>query len=93
MRILHVFDHSIPLQSGYTFRSLSLPTEQRRLGWETHHLTTPRHIEPYAPRETVDGWTFHRTPPAPQTIVPHRGDPPSAAGRLRATRRSTNSLN
>ena len=32
-------------------------------------------------------------PPAPQTIAPHRGDPPSAAGRLRATRRSTESLN
>ena len=32
-------------------------------------------------------------PPAPQTIVPHRGDPPSAAGKLRATRRSTDSLN
>ena len=63
MRILHVFDHSIPLQSGYTFRSLSLLTEQRRLGWETHHLTTPRHTEPYQAEETVDGWTFHRTPP------------------------------
>ena len=62
MRILHVLDHSIPLQSGYTFRTLSLLTEQRRLGWETHHLTTPRHSEPYQPEETVDGWTFHRTP-------------------------------
>jgi phosphatidyl-myo-inositol dimannoside synthase len=27
MRILHVLDHSIPLQSGYTFRTLSLLTE------------------------------------------------------------------
>lgn len=63
MRILHVLDHSIPLQSGYTFRTLSLLTEQRKLGWETHHLTTPRHSEPYQPTETVDGWTFHRTPP------------------------------
>jgi phosphatidylinositol alpha-1,6-mannosyltransferase len=63
MRILHVLDHSIPLQSGYTFRTLSLLTEQRRLGWETHHLTTPRHTEPYLPEETVDGWVFHRTKP------------------------------
>ncbi|MGB0630949.1 MAG: TIGR04063 family PEP-CTERM/XrtA system glycosyltransferase [Alphaproteobacteria bacterium] len=70
MRILHVFDHSIPLQSGYTFRSLSLLTEQRRLGWETHHLTTPRHTEPYTPEETVDGWTFHRTPPAGGPALP-----------------------
>lgn len=70
MRILHVFDHSIPLQSGYTFRSLSLLTEQRRLGWETHHLTTPRHTEPYTPEEIVDGWTFHRTPPAGGPALP-----------------------
>ena len=62
MRILHVLDHSIPLQSGYTFRTLSLLTEQRRLGWETHHLTTPRHTEPYQDQETVDDWVFHRTP-------------------------------
>jgi len=24
MKILHVFDHSAPLQSGYTFRSLAI---------------------------------------------------------------------
>ena len=53
MRILHVFDHSIPLQSGYTFRTLSLLTEQLRLGWGTHRLTTPRHTEPYQDQETV----------------------------------------
>lgn len=70
MRILHVFDHSIPLQSGYTFRSLSLLTEQRRLGWETHHLTTPRHTEPYQRQETIDGWTFHRTPAAGGPALP-----------------------
>ena len=70
MRILHVLDHSIPLQSGYTFRTLSLLTEQRRLGWETHHLTTPRHTEPYLPEETVDGWVFHRTKPLGGTSLP-----------------------
>lgn len=64
MRSLHVLDHSIPLQSGYTFRTLSLLTEQRARGWETFHLTTPRHTEPFAPVETVDGWEFYRTPPA-----------------------------
>ncbi len=63
MRILHVLDHSIPLQSGYTFRTLSLLTEQRAMGWETFHLTTPRHTEPFVPEETVDGWRFFRTPP------------------------------
>ena len=65
LRVLHVLDHSIPLQSGYTFRTLSILREQRRLGWETHHLTSPKHTAPSGPEETVDGWHFHRTPPAP----------------------------
>ena len=61
MKILHVLDHSIPLQSGYAFRTLSILTHQRALGWETYHLTTPKHTKPYAPSETVDGWDFYRT--------------------------------
>ena len=62
MRILHVLDHSIPLHSGYTIRTLALLREQRRLGWETFHLTSPKHSAPSGPEETVDGWHFHRTP-------------------------------
>lgn len=61
LRILHVLDHSIPLHSGYTFRTLALLREQRRLGWETVHLTSPKHTAPCAPEETVDGWHFFRT--------------------------------
>ena len=33
MRILHVLDHSIPLHSGYTFRTRSILREQQALGW------------------------------------------------------------
>lgn len=61
LRILHILDHSIPLHSGYAFRSLALLTEQRRLGWETLHLTTPKHGSTPANQEEVDGWVFHRT--------------------------------
>lgn len=70
IRVLHVLDHSIPLHSGYTFRTLSLLREQRKLGWETHHLTSPKHAAGLGPKatdaleETVDGWHFFRTPPA-----------------------------
>ena len=42
MRILHVLDHSLPLHSGYAFRTLAILREQRALGWETLQLTTPR---------------------------------------------------
>jgi PEP-CTERM/exosortase A-associated glycosyltransferase len=65
LKVLHILDHSIPLHSGYAFRSLALLTEQRRLGWETMHLTTPKQGETAAEEETVDGWTFHRTQPSP----------------------------
>lgn len=62
LRILHVLDHSIPLHSGYTFRTLALLREQRRRGWETFHLTSLKHTAPAAMEETVDGWHFYRTP-------------------------------
>jgi PEP-CTERM/exosortase A-associated glycosyltransferase len=61
MRILHVLDHSIPLQSGYTFRTVSILREQRALGWETFHLTSPKQVGCAVDEETVDGWHFHRT--------------------------------
>ena len=35
LRILHVLDHSIPLHSGYTFRTCAILREQRALGWTT----------------------------------------------------------
>lgn len=62
LRILHVLDHSIPLHSGYTFRTLSILREQRALGWETHHLTSPKQTGCNVAEEDVDGWHFFRTP-------------------------------
>lgn len=64
LRILHVLDHSIPLHSGYTFRTLSILREQRKLGWETFHLTSPKQIGCDVLEEDVGGWTFYRTPAA-----------------------------
>ena len=63
MRILHVLDHSIPLHSGYTFRTAALLREQRALGWETHHLTSPKQGAVSQAFEEVDGLGFHRTQP------------------------------
>ena len=62
IRILHVLDHSIPLHSGYTFRTAAILREQRKLGWQTFHLTSPKHTAPSPPEETVDGLEFFRTP-------------------------------
>ncbi|MEO6626753.1 MAG: glycosyltransferase, partial [Burkholderiaceae bacterium] len=62
LRILHVLDHSIPLHSGYTFRTLSILREQHRLGWDTFQLTTPKHGHGAALQETHEGLRFYRTP-------------------------------
>lgn len=68
MRVLHVLDHSIPLHSGYTFRTLAILREQRRLGWDTCHVTGPKHTATQALEETVDGqWHFYRSPPVEGT--------------------------
>jgi PEP-CTERM/exosortase A-associated glycosyltransferase len=71
LRILHVLDHSIPLHSGYTFRTLSILREQRKLGWETMHLTSPKHVGCAADEEHVDGWHFYRTSPANARVHIH----------------------
>ncbi|CAM5366669.1 TIGR04063 family PEP-CTERM/XrtA system glycosyltransferase [Rhodanobacter lindaniclasticus] len=64
LRILHVLDHSLPLHSGYTFRTLAILGQQRALGWDTFHLTGPKQGSGQQREELVDGWMFYRTPPA-----------------------------
>ena len=59
--VLHVLDHSLPLQSGYVFRSLGILGAQRGFGWRTVQVTGPRHNAGTPAVDTVDGWTFHRT--------------------------------
>lgn len=66
LRVLHVLDHSLPLHSGYTFRTASILREQRKLGWETFHVTTPKQGVGTALKEEADGWTFYRTPSTDQ---------------------------
>jgi glycogen(starch) synthase len=65
LRILHVLDHSIPLHSGYTFRTLSILREQRHMGWNTFQLTTPKQGPNSSLQDEVEGLVFHRTPSLP----------------------------
>lgn len=62
MRILHILDHSLPLHSGYTFRTAAILREQRALSWETFHLTTPKQGFSAVEVEEADGLRFYRTP-------------------------------
>lgn len=61
MRILHILDHSLPMHSGYTFRTRAILKAQQALGWEVKGVTGLRHTESGPDVEVVDGLTFHRT--------------------------------
>jgi PEP-CTERM/exosortase A-associated glycosyltransferase len=64
-RILHVLDHSLPLHSGYTFRTRAIMKAQVSAGWDVAGITGVRQYQhglvPGAPSQTVEGLTFHRT--------------------------------
>jgi PEP-CTERM/exosortase A-associated glycosyltransferase len=62
MRILHILDHSLPLHSGYVYRTLGIVNQQRVLGWEPVLLTSGKHYAPGPPREQIGEWEFLRTP-------------------------------
>ncbi|NBC37630.1 glycosyltransferase, exosortase A system-associated [Novosphingobium sp. FSY-8] len=60
-RVLHVLDHSLPLHSGYTFRTRAILKAQQALGIEVRGVTGLRHMAGGPDEETVDGLTFHRS--------------------------------
>ena len=61
-RVLHILDHSLPAQSGYTFRTRAILKAQQALGWDVAGVSSLRHPLPGPPEETVDGLRFFRTP-------------------------------
>lgn len=61
MRILHILDHSLPLHSGYTFRTRNLLRGQHALGWHTAQLTGLKQGAGQVPEETVGDLHFYRT--------------------------------
>ncbi len=73
-RILHVLDHSLPLHSGYTFRTRAILKAQEAAGLEVRGITSQRHngeagwtdSDSCDLQETFDGLTFHRTPGTPK---------------------------
>ncbi|WDA40914.1 TIGR04063 family PEP-CTERM/XrtA system glycosyltransferase [Erythrobacter sp. BLCC-B19] len=74
-RVLHVLDHSLPLHSGYTFRTRAILKAQECHGLEVRGITGQRHnLEaPGGPSpEAADGLTFHRTPGTPSGPPPLR---------------------
>ncbi|WP_120716740.1 TIGR04063 family PEP-CTERM/XrtA system glycosyltransferase [Tsuneonella amylolytica] len=61
-RVLHVLDHSLPLHSGYTFRTRAIMAAQVAAGLDVRGMTGQRHTADGPPNEAVEGLLFHRTP-------------------------------
>jgi PEP-CTERM/exosortase A-associated glycosyltransferase len=60
-RILHVLDHSLPLHSGYTFRTRAILHAQSEMGLEVRGITGLRHMAAGPDTEAAEGLTLHRT--------------------------------
>ena len=59
-RVLHILDHSLPLHSGYTFRTRAILKSQQAAGLTVRGVTGPRHADAGTEVEEIDGLTFHR---------------------------------
>lgn len=70
LKVLHIFDHSVPLHSGYSFRSLAILREQHKLGIETIQLTSTKHYAQAPEEEMVEGLKFYRTQAGALAKVP-----------------------
>ncbi|WP_025321606.1 TIGR04063 family PEP-CTERM/XrtA system glycosyltransferase [Deferrisoma camini] len=67
MKIIHLLDHSLPLHSGYTFRSRNILLCQLRQGLRPVAVTSPKHEAAWSgewrPKEEFDGIAYHRSGP------------------------------
>lgn len=74
MKILHILDHSLPLHSGYTFRSQNLFCAQRKMGYDPVVVTSPKHEEnwkgEWAVKEEINGLTYYRTGGVTSLAIP-----------------------
>ncbi len=67
MRVLHLLNHSLPVQDGYAYRTAAILREQSALGWETLQVTSDRHPRRQpeeALEEQVGDLHFLRTRPS-----------------------------
>ena len=73
IKVLHVLDHSLPLHSGYTFRTCSILSIQHQMGIQTTLVTSCKHSENSQcidAIEKIDGLTFYRTYPSLLSKLP-----------------------
>ena len=59
-RVLHILDHSLPLHSGYTFRTRAILKSLDAKGVEVRGITGARHSATGPEMEEAEGLVFHR---------------------------------
>jgi PEP-CTERM/exosortase A-associated glycosyltransferase len=78
LRVLHVLDHSLPIHTGYTFRSANILNEQRRRGWSPVAVTSPKHEadQPDAAEdfEEIGGFRYYRTGASASASLPFQSE-------------------
>ena len=78
IRVLHVLDHSLPVHSGYSFRSESILHAQIDRGWQVSAVTSPKHeasLKAGAPAvEEIGGVRYYRTGATPASRFPFVGE-------------------
>jgi len=73
IKVLHILDHSLPLHSGYTFRTRSILAIQNQMGIKTAMITSCKHAKNSACTDAIehaDGLTFYRTYPTYLSKIP-----------------------
>ncbi len=77
-KVLHVLDHSLPVHSGYAFRSQSLLLAQKRRGWNPLAVTSPKHYtscdDPWTEFEQIGALGYHRTRKVSNSSIPLAGE-------------------
>lgn len=61
IKVLHILDHSLPMHSGYTFRTRAILKAQQGMGLEVRGITGQRHVAAGPDPEEIDDLHFHRT--------------------------------
>src|ERR1044071_105408 len=74
LKILHILDHSLPIHSGYAYRSQSLFVAQKKRGWYPLVVTSSKHYasaeNEWTECEQIEDILYHRAEKIANSIVP-----------------------
>jgi len=78
LRILHILDHTLPLHSGYSFRTRSILEQQRKRGWMPVALTSSKQEAnwkgPSPAQDEIYGIRHYRTGALNGSRIPFVGE-------------------